>query len=164
LDHLDPEARSRLMSSIRAQGTRVEGIIATTLRSARYRFVSQVRALPGKPDFVMQRYGIAIFAHGCFWHAHHCRRGRSMPATRRAFWSAKKTQNAARDQRAIRSLRRRGYSVLVIWECQLKDKERLLSRIRSAIRRRAAQSRGAPQTGASTRRRATGRVPARPPA
>src|SRR5579862_884902 len=125
------------MAKVRARGSGPERIIDEVLRSARYSFVQHDTGLPGTPDFVLPRHRLAIFVHGCFWHAHSCRRGRSMPTTRRSFWEAKKAQNVSRDSRATNALRRMGFGVLVIWECQLKDKERLLGRVRAAIRRRA---------------------------
>src|SRR5689334_19619411 len=107
------------MSRIRGTGTRPEELVEAILRSLRYRFVSHEPSLPGKPDFVLTRRKVAIFVHGCFWHAHSCRRGRSIPGTRTAFWQRKKDANVKRDRRAVSALRRLGFRVIVLWECKL---------------------------------------------
>ena len=99
----------------------------------RYSFTSHDASLPGTPDFVLLRHRLAIFVHGCFWHAHSCRRGQSMPTTRRAFWRRKKDTNVARDRRATTALRRLGYRVLVVWECKLTNPHRLAFAIRAAV-------------------------------
>src|SRR5258706_480530 len=113
--------RSEMMARVRSKGTRPEVAVLSIIRAARFQVSQHVRSLPGTPDFLLPRRRLAIFVHGCFWHAHSCRRGRSMPAVRRAFWQAKKAANRARDRRSTAALRRLGYRVLVLWECQLKD-------------------------------------------
>lgn len=90
--------------------------------------------LLGTPDFVLIRQALAIFVHGCFWHAHSCKRGRSKPSTRRDFWMSKKAANVARDRRAKLALTRLGYHVLVLWECELGDLPAVKARIHEASR------------------------------
>lgn len=77
-----------------------------------------------------------INVSGCFWHMHGCVRCR-MPATRRAYWSAKLARNKSRDQRTGRALRRLGWDVLVVWECQTKSKDRLARRLRAFLESRS---------------------------
>lgn len=74
--------------------------------------------LPGSPDLVFPSLGKVIFVHGCFWHRHSCRQGQCIPKTRRKFWSAKFESNVRRDWRVISRLRRAGWSVMVVWQCQ----------------------------------------------
>lgn len=135
MDHLSAQERSDVMRKVRSKGTRPEAIVAAVLRSLRYRFTEHDASLPGTPDVVLTRHKLAIFVHGCFWHAHSCRRGQSMPATRRAFWRQKKDTNVARDRRATTALRRLGYRVLVVWECKLTNPPRLALAIRAAVAR-----------------------------
>jgi DNA mismatch endonuclease, patch repair protein len=81
------------------------------------------------PDLVFPRLGKIIDVRGCFWHMHgRCGRCR-LPATRRAYWLAKLRRNAARDRASARALRREGWRVLVVWECQLRDPDRVAGRI-----------------------------------
>ncbi|MCH8151657.1 MAG: hypothetical protein IH830_04715 [Planctomycetes bacterium] len=70
-----------------------------------------------------------IFVHGCFWHRHTCRKGRSLPSTRRRFWADKLGGNRQRDLKNQRALRRQGWGVLTVWECQISQPDRLVSRI-----------------------------------
>jgi DNA mismatch endonuclease, patch repair protein len=94
-------------------------------------------SLPGAPDLVFPRLNKAIFVSGCFWHRHTCGRCR-IPAANRAYWLAKIDRNAARDRRVQRALRRLGWSVLVVWECQTAAarRERLQTRIDQFLAKR----------------------------
>lgn len=95
-----------------------------------YRYRLHGRGLPGRPDLVFASRRAVVFVHGSFWHRHSCERGRVMPRNRRGFWKAKLEGNAARDLRTRAALRRLGWRVLVIWECQLKDVDRVAERVR----------------------------------
>jgi DNA mismatch endonuclease (patch repair protein) len=85
--------------------------------------------LPGKPDISNQTHGWCIFVHGCFWHAHRNCRIYIVPRRNREWWVAKLERNRARDQTNVRRLRRMGFRVLVVWECQAKDLHKLLARL-----------------------------------
>lgn len=99
-----------------------------TLLGARYRL--NVRSLPGRPDIGNSSRRKAIFVHGCFWHAHpECPRGR-LPASNVVFWTEKLLANRRRDSRNVRDLLALGYDVLVVWECELRDRSVLRSRLR----------------------------------
>jgi DNA mismatch endonuclease, patch repair protein len=118
-DVLTPVQRSRCMSAIRGKDTAPEVLLRRLLRSINYRFKTNDASLPGKPDFAFGKLRKIIFLHGCFWHRHRCKAGRSLPATRRQFWVDKLEENKKRDKRQAAKLRRAGWKVLVIWECQL---------------------------------------------
>ncbi len=119
-DVLTPEQRARCMSAIRGKNTRPELLVRALLRSAGYRFSLNAAKLPGKPDIVFRTRQKVMFVHGCFWHRHTCLSGQSMPATRARFWEQKFEENQKRDTLQIATLRRAGWSVLVVWQCQLK--------------------------------------------
>ncbi|MDB5451436.1 MAG: vsr [Caulobacteraceae bacterium] len=88
-----------------------------------------VRGLPGSPDFANRSRGWAIFVHGCFWHAHRgCRRA-TKPKSNAPFWSEKFARNRARDAEAIVTLRKRGFRVALVWECELDTAQARLSKI-----------------------------------
>jgi len=123
------------MGKIRSKGTAPERQVAEILRGLRYRFVMHDIKLPGTPDFVLVHRKLVIFVHGCFWHCHNCRRGRSQPATRADFWDRKRAMNVQRDRRATRALRQLGYSVLILWECRLWDTDAIKSRIRAQLQK-----------------------------
>jgi DNA mismatch endonuclease, patch repair protein len=124
--------RSQIMRSVRTVGTRPEIAVQGILRELGYRYRRNVTALPGKPDFIVAQRAKAIFVHGCFWHGHQkCKKGQTLPQANRTFWESKIAKNIIRDRRAVAELRKNGWSVLSVWECQLKNHERasaLLSR------------------------------------
>jgi DNA mismatch endonuclease (patch repair protein) len=122
--------RSRVMRAVKSGDTTPELIVRRLVHSLGYRFRLHRCDLPGKPDLVLPRVGKAIQVHGCFWHRHHCEAGRSTPATRLDYWCAKFSGNVARDQRNLRTLRRMGWSVLVVWECQTRLAKREALRAR----------------------------------
>lgn len=121
-DSLTPEERSRLMGLVRGRDTSPERAVRKLATSLGYRYRLQGKKLPGKPDLVFPSLKKVVFVHGCFWHRHNCRRGRSMPATRVKFWTEKFERNVERDKQVRRALRKAGWSVLVLWECRLTPK------------------------------------------
>ncbi len=130
-DQFSPAERSRVMRAVKSGDTTPELIVRRIVHSLGYRFRLHRRDLPGQPDIVLPRLGKAIFVHGCFWHRHACDAGQSTPATRLEYWQAKFDRNIARDRRTLRRLRREGWSVLVVWECQTRTakREALTSRL-----------------------------------
>lgn len=128
-DVLTPEQRSYCMSRIRGKDTKPEMMVRRVLHALGYRYRVHVRSLPGVPDVVFARHKKVIFVHGCYWHRHNCRFGQVMPATRKRFWLKKLTKNQVRDQRTRRELRKDGWQVFVVWECQTRRMEWLVRRI-----------------------------------
>lgn len=119
MDVLTAEQRRRCMSAIRGKDTAPEISLRKALHALGYRYRLHDASLPGKPDLVFSGKRKVIFVHGCYWHRHHCKSGRSVPATRRSFWTEKLEQNRKRDRVHLRALRRLRWSVLVVWQCQL---------------------------------------------
>ena len=115
--------RSRIMRAVASKDTTPEMQVRRAVHAMGYRYRLHVADLPGKPDLVFPRLRKVIFVHGCFWHQHRCRRGRRIPKSRRDYWEAKLARNVARDRSHRRKLRRDGWGVLVVWECQLKKDE-----------------------------------------
>ncbi|GAA4400194.1 very short patch repair endonuclease [Quisquiliibacterium transsilvanicum] len=131
-DIVSPTARSRMMSGIRGKNSLPEILVRRLLFASGFRFRLHRRDLPGTPDIVMPGRKIAIFVHGCFWHAHRGCRYATTPSTRTDFWTTKLRANVDRDQRAIAELASRGWRVLCVWECATRDpktRESLRSRI-----------------------------------
>jgi len=129
MDKLSPDARSKLMAKVRSRDTRPEIALRSALHRAGFRFRKNVATLPGKPDIVLPRYKIAVFVHGCFWHAHkNCKRA-SIPKTNTAFWRDKISRNAKRDMANQRKLRNLGWRVCIVWECRLKNVQKVVDRI-----------------------------------
>ena len=115
------------MSAIRGKHTAPELAVRKTLRKLGLRYRLHGRSLPGIPDIVLSDRRTAVFVHGCFWHQHpRCRR-RSVPKSNRKYWVGKLERNVERFTEVRSELRRRGWKVLVVWECQTKKDENLLS-------------------------------------
>lgn len=128
-DHLPPPARSALMSRVRTTGSAPERLVSSAIWRAGFRYRLNVKRLPGKPDIVFPRYRMAVFVNGCFWHNHSCRKGKR-PATNRDFWDPKLDRNVARDAANRRKLRKAGWRVYTVWECQLEQgTRRVLGRL-----------------------------------
>jgi len=115
------EQRSFNMSRIRGKDTKPELVVRSFVHRLGYRFRLHCKDLPGKPDIVLPCHKKIIFVHGCFWHMHTCKKGKSTPATRAKFWQDKRTGNKEREKRNIRELKKAGWDVLVVWECQVKS-------------------------------------------
>ncbi|QNN23000.1 DNA mismatch endonuclease Vsr [Planctomycetales bacterium ZRK34] len=128
-DTFSKAERSRIMAAVKGKDTTPEMTVRRMVHRMGYRYRLHVRGLPGTPDMVFPRLEKIINVHGCFWHMHHCGRCR-IPATRREYWVGKLQRNKLRDQRTRRKLNRMGWSVLTVWECQLKRPEVLMRRIR----------------------------------
>jgi len=133
MDTLSREKRSWNMSRIRSQDTIPEKIVRSALRRLRYRIQLHVRDLPGRPDIVLPRRKTVVFVHGCFWHRHSRCRFAYTPKTRRAFWQRKFAENRDRDTRVRRQLRRLGWEIITVWECQTDDLKTLAVRLRRLL-------------------------------
>lgn len=118
MDIWSKKKRSAVMAKIRSKDTKPEWIVRRYLFSRGYRYRKNVKGLPGTPDIVLRKYGIVIFIHGCFWHGHKV--DGTMPQTNREYWRNKIESNKQRDERNKEKLRKMGWSVMTVWECQLK--------------------------------------------
>lgn len=119
-----PEVRSYNMSRIKGKNTKPEEIVCKYLFSQGYRYRKNVAKLPGKPDIVLAKYSTCIFVNGCFWHGHEGCKYFVWPKDNADFWKEKIEKNILRDERNQQDLRKMGWHVIVIWECQLKKTER----------------------------------------
>lgn len=128
-DKVSPEVRSRIMASVRHFDTAPELAVRSLLHRKGFRFRLHRKDLPGNPDIVLPRHHKVIFVHGCFWHGHVCKKGKRKPQTNIDFWKEKIFKNKKRDRAVTRKLRRLEWKVLVVWECQLSDLEKLNNRI-----------------------------------
>ena len=134
-DVFSPAERSRVMSRIRGRDTKPELQIRSMLHRLGYRFRLHRRDLPGSPDIVLPKHRTVIFVHGCFWHRHPGCRYSTTPATRARFWRLKFERNVERDGESTRSLRRAGWRVITIWECEVRKLARHPERIGRRLHR-----------------------------
>lgn len=119
MDTISAEQRSRVMALIRGKNTKPEMAVRKVLHAMGYRYRLHDRSLPGCPDLVFRSRRKIIMVNGCFWHRHKCPYFR-MPKSRVEFWAAKLERNSRRDAKNRRALVKAGWSVLVVWECELK--------------------------------------------
>ena len=117
------------MQRIRSKDTKPEMRVRQLVHRLGYRFRLHSGKLPGRPDLVFAGRRKVIFVHGCYWHMHACRYGRVVPATNAEFWQTKRSGNVRRDRVVRGELRKAGWTMLVIWECQVRDEERIATRI-----------------------------------
>lgn len=119
-DVLTPVQRHFNMASIRSGSTTPELLLRRALWSQGFRYRINDKTLLGRPDIVLPKYRTVIFVHGCFWHGHKDCKYYTVPKTNTEFWMAKVARNQERDQEVWRKLEAKGWSVIVVWECQLK--------------------------------------------
>jgi DNA mismatch endonuclease (patch repair protein) len=117
-DVLTPQQRSFNMSRIRSRDTRPEMVVRSIVHRLGFRYRLHKKDLPGKPDLVLVRHRKIIDVHGCFFHMHNCPYGRVVPATNAEFWRTKRESNLERDRRNVKLLKKDGWQVLTVWECQ----------------------------------------------
>ena len=119
-DNLTPDQRHRNMAAIRSSSTKPELKLRRALWGLGFRYRVNEKRLPGKPDIVLPKYRTVVFIHGCFWHGHKGCKYYTIPKTNTEFWTAKVARNKERDQEVWRQLEARGWSVIIVWECELK--------------------------------------------
>jgi DNA mismatch endonuclease (patch repair protein) len=133
VDRLTVEERSRNMSRIRGEDTKPEIAVRRLLHCMGYRFRLHRRDLPGRPDIALPKRRAVVFVHGCFWHRHRDCNYAYTPKSRVNFWKKKFAENEERDIRNRKALRRKGWNVIVVWECELRDQDRLVMRLTREI-------------------------------
>lgn len=123
--------RSYNMSQVKGKNTKPEMLVRRFLHAHGYRYKLHDKALPGKPDIVLPKYKTVIFIHGCFWHGHTDCRYATIPKTRTDWWLQKINTNQANDTKHQKALRKLGWKIITIWECDLKaaKREQVLMRL-----------------------------------
>lgn len=118
---MTPEQRFKCMSHNRAKNTGPELHLRKALWRLGFRYRVNDKRLPGSPDIVLPKYRTVIFVHGCFWHGHKGCKNYTVPKTNTEFWEEKVARNKQRDQEVWRQLEAKGWYVIIVWECQLKQ-------------------------------------------
>lgn len=135
MDKLSPARRSWNMQRIRGKDTKPELTVRRTAHALGYRYRVHSAKLPGKPDLVFASRRKVIFVHGCFWHQHtdlDCPIVR-VPKSALQYWKPKLMRNAERDAEHLAKLETDGWKILVVWECQVKDEEKLKAELQSFL-------------------------------
>jgi DNA mismatch endonuclease (patch repair protein) len=117
------------MSKISGKDTKPEILVRKYLFSKGFRYRTNVSSLPGKPDIVLPKYNTVIFVNGCFWHGHNCKYGKP-PESRKDFWKKKIESNRMRDEKSKKQLKDRGWKVIIIWQCQIRNNKLIKTKLR----------------------------------
>ena len=123
-DKFSKETRSYIMSRIRGKDTKPEILVRKYLFARGLRFRKNDKRYPGCPDFLLPKYKTAVFVHGCFWHLHEGCKYAKMPKSNVEYWEEKLYRNRERDARNQAELKAMGWTVLTVWECELKKDKR----------------------------------------
>lgn len=132
-DIMTPEQRHRCMAAIKGKDTKPEMIVRQYLHSLGFRYGLHNKKLPGSPDLVLRKYKTVIFIHGCFWHGHEGCKYYRLPKSNESFWSEKISRNQSRDNKSREQLEKKGWNVLTVWECELKNKEKRERTLRKLV-------------------------------
>ena len=130
MDIMTPEKRSWNMSRIRGRDTKPELAVRSLLHGMGYRFRLKNAELPGKPDIILSRYKTVIFVHGCFWHRHKGCRYAYNPKSKVEFWQHKFESNVRRDQQVAEQVRKLGWHLLTLWECEINNTQTFKEKIK----------------------------------
>ena len=128
-DKLNPSQRSHCMSKIRGKNTKPEILVRKGLHARGFRFRLHDKRLPGRPDIVLPKYGVAIMVNGCFWHGHKGCRNATKPKSNVEFWEAKIARNLHRDEVTNAHLEALEWHVITVWECELRTGSQLEDRL-----------------------------------
>lgn len=120
-DIFTAEKRSEVMRAVKARDTKPEIALRKALHALGYRYRLNVKDLPGKPDLVFPKHRAVVFVHGCFWHGHDCKRGARVPKSNTAYWLEKIARNKIRDKKSAAELKKLGWRVITVWECEIKS-------------------------------------------
>lgn len=135
VDKYSKKVRSHIMSQVRSKDTQPEIIVRKYLFSKGLRFRKNDIRYPGSPDIVLPKYKTMVFVHGCFWHRHDGCKYATMPKSNVDFWKKKFYRTLERDEYNMKILEEMGWTVIIVWECQLKKdkKEKTLEKLYTKI-------------------------------
>lgn len=123
------------MSAIKSRHTKPEIIVRSIIHRLGFRFRLHDKKLAGKPDIVLPKHKKIVLVHGCFWHMHDCKRGNVTPKTNIEYWQNKRFRNVARDKENLKIYKNEGWKTLTVWECEIKDVEKLRRKINSFLKK-----------------------------
>ncbi|ABQ92455.1 very short patch repair endonuclease [Roseiflexus sp. RS-1] len=132
-DVFNPEERSRIMAKVRGENTSPERLVRSLIHKMGYRFRLNVKDLPGKPDIVLKKHKKVIFVHGCFWHQHEGCPHAARPSSNTEYWNKKLDRNMLRDREHMHKLEYLGWNVLIVWECETRDREKLVDKLKGFL-------------------------------
>jgi DNA mismatch endonuclease (patch repair protein) len=136
VDTFTKAKRSQIMRAVHSTGTTAENKCEVLLRTLKLNFSQHPPDLAGRPDFLLKNSRLALFVHGCFWHAHKGCKSSTLPTSNVAYWVQKIDRNRRRDRRVRDELRKAGWRTAVIWECRLRHPDSVARRLLKLTRRK----------------------------
>ncbi|MCK4761263.1 MAG: DNA mismatch endonuclease Vsr [Candidatus Aminicenantes bacterium] len=133
MDIYSKKKRSEIMSKISGKDTKPEVYTRKFLFSKGFRYRVNDKRYQGKPDIVLPKFKTMVFIHGCFWHGHTGCKASELPETRKQFWRKKILDTKSRDKRNIEALKKGGWNIIVIWQCEIKNKTKRQKRLHSLV-------------------------------
>jgi len=121
------------MSRIGSRNTVPEKIVRKIFTELGWRYRLHFKQLPGKPDIVVQKNKTVIFTNGCFWHQHKGCKRKTMPKENRSYWKPKLERNEAKQKTDIKKLKKEGWKVNIVWECETKDENKLSKKLQKTL-------------------------------
>jgi len=121
------------MAKVRGENTSPERLVRSLIHKMGYRFRLNVKDLPGKPDIVLKKHKKVIFVHGCFWHQHEGCPHAARPSSNTEYWNKKLDRNMLRDRENMHKLEYLGWNVLIVWECETRDREKLIDKLKGFL-------------------------------
>ncbi len=134
MDNLTERQRKFCMSRIRSKDTQPEKIVRQLLTQVGWRYRLHSAKLPGKPDIVISKIKSVIFINGCFWHQHKDCKRQVMPKTNVPYWRKKLKHNIEKQKKDIKELEKAGWRVIIIWECEVKNRKQLLNKLKNELK------------------------------
>lgn len=134
MDKFSKEKRSEIMSRVKGKNTKPEETVRKFLFSEGFRYRKNDQRYPGKPDIVLPKYHTVIFVNGCFWHQHLNCRAATIPVSNKDYWENKLQRNVSRDKLVKKQLESAGWQVIVLWECEISNKQKREIRLAKLIR------------------------------
>ena len=127
--------RSEIMSKISGKETKPEILVRKFLFAQGFRYRKNDKRLPGKPDIVLPKYKTLIFVHGCFWHGHQNCKKSALPQSNHEFWKDKIQKNIERDKSKQKELKKLGWKIITIWQCQIKSRESVEKALKQTVKK-----------------------------
>ena len=118
MDTLTKDKRGKLMAKIKGKDTKIEKLVRLTLKNQGVKFKANPN-MYGHPDIIIPKRKIAIFLDGCFWHG--CKKDKTIPKSNTTYWELKIKTNKKRDKAIAKTLKNRGWTVVRVWEHQIKN-------------------------------------------
>jgi len=134
MDNLTKEQRKLCMTRITSKNTRPERIVKQILSKEGWRYKLHSAKLPGKPDIVISKIKTIILINGCFWHQHKGCKWQAMPKSNLSYWGKKLKRNVEKQKEDIKKLKKAGWKVIIVWECEVKNEKKLSNKLKAKLK------------------------------